>query len=1431
VIPESHFILFERLANSDEQSLLRRHYALDENAVAPEFVLNRATRELASTEATLSASLNRLADSLPDTERILYQGSLTAQEVGEAFRIDPASRGVRAYFMPIDDAVPPDRDLSGLKADLYDWLGASRIRDYGDNGRGAGYAQVLHQLAEDLHADLTADIDSAFSEGTVNEVSEESQHNAFAVRGQLHFHDRSDILTRVSGYFRAAARHPLVLQGAPGSGNTALMASVAGIASSQVSDATVVARFAGITPSACEARTLAAEIAGTLQGQFGYADTRQVPSELSSEWVDIAPILALARADRKIVLIIDGPDQLASSTASPDERLGWLPMILPEHVLVVISISGADDAGWLRKRLPADAFVHVEPFTISDADDLLSIWLTASGRTLQPRQRDAILGAYKASQSVLQLRIAFEEARTWTSSSSVSSPVVAPTVHEAVRGVIEELSDDAAHGRVLVEHALAYLGSAKFGLTEDEVLDLLSADDDVMQDVRRRFPQWPITDGRFPIAPWLRLLSDLQPYLARRRVGAEQLISLFTPTLTEIVKQQSGLSESRVYNAYMADYFAGQPARWHGETDGSPNFRRLIELPYQQTLVGDAEGLVKLSLGDLGFLQDKVAHFGIDAVLEDFARALNTGGNQGNDTGRLGRNPYFAMLEDVQRVLALEVSALRAWIPDKNPDLFNQQVKNRAHLLGLRFLEEHEEGGSSHAINFSWRSGQPTQRGRVAVLSGHRAGVTSIVQHPDPNVLLTGSSDGTIRVWNLPEARVLRTVDGHDGTHGVNAMLPDGWRAVFASTDNTLVVWDTATGRRLRTLTGHDGMVTQVAVVGRHLVASSSVDATIRLWDINIGKQVRVLRGHRGAVSDLAVARQGELLVSGGADKILRTWNLESDDGSTAMEGHEGAIMHIIVNRDGSRAVTAGFDEEYPLRFWDLDSGTLIRSPESHWARVDGLAMSGSEDYAASGSIWANNVYVWDLSTGAHLSTLEGAGGIREGCICYSRAGFVVTMSGTGLQMWEPGPGEVIRSMAMTRPIELGALDAAERRAFLADSDGNLHVVDLMGQDTFRSSDGPWSWAEVYGDVGYDIEPASAIVAVPDSDLVLSASGPTWRLWDAQNGESIRVFRGHDLPIRCMAVIPDGTLAISGSDDTTVRVWDIAAGTCLHILRGHEPPPDDGHGWSAWRVADPISRQLAFAADAAITSVIALPGGKSVLTASRDRTVRIWDIVEGHELAILRGHRHWITDVAVSPDGRMAVSGSLDSTARIWDINSGQALHVLAHDAAVRAVALIQNGDVAVTASEDGIMALWDAHTGRLIHRSRFTDVDWSIWPQILVMPDGKTIIIGDDPLTVWDVGSRKILASFCVHGKHDSGGGRLEAVALGPPGTVLASWMGTTTLTWWDAQDGRELARIQLDSGIGQLCTTAAGQSVLAGDLDGSIMRFDLVAPSADSR
>jgi WD40 repeat protein len=102
-----------------------------------------------------------------------------------------------------------------------------------------------------------------------------------------------------------------------------------------------------------------------------------------------------------------------------------------------------------------------------------------------------------------------------------------------------------------------------------------------------------------------------------------------------------------------------------------------------------------------------------------------------------------------------------------------------------------------------------------------------------------------------------------------------------------------------------------------------------------------------------------------------------------------------------------------------------------------------------------------------------------------------------------------------------------------------------------------------------------------------------------------------------------------------------------------------------------------------------------MIAASKNNTIKVWDIKRGRELHALAGHTNTITAVAISPDGRVAISASGDKTVKVWDVEEGLELHTLkGHAGALWGVGISMDGGRVISASEDNTVKVWSMESG-----------------------------------------------------------------------------------------------------------------------------------------
>lgn len=272
-------------------------------------------------------------------------------------------------------------------------------------------------------------------------------------------------------------------------------------------------------------------------------------------------------------------------------------------------------------------------------------------------------------------------------------------------------------------------------------------------------------------------------------------------------------------------------------------------------------------------------------------------------------------------------------------------------------------------------------------------GVWSAAFSPDGLRVSCGHIRG-MTVWDIDgQAEVCRGDQGGSyeeslARQGVSriAFSPDGHRVVTGGQDGTVRIWDAADGRLLHALTGHretpdagvaDGRPPSQVTVndaayspdGRRIVSGAD-DDTVRVWDAETGAQLFRFDGHDAAVRAVAFTPDGQSVVSASADRTICVWRADRAGGAAAPPAqHFLLVTGAVFSPDGRRLLTSSLDGTVGV--WDVESGALVRRLSGHDGRAAGVAWTPLPGRVLSCG-YDNTVRVWDVETAACLEVVPG---------------------------------------------------------------------------------------------------------------------------------------------------------------------------------------------------------------------------------------------------------------------------------------------------------------------------------------------------------------------------------------------------------------------------------------------------------------------------
>ena len=273
----------------------------------------------------------------------------------------------------------------------------------------------------------------------------------------------------------------------------------------------------------------------------------------------------------------------------------------------------------------------------------------------------------------------------------------------------------------------------------------------------------------------------------------------------------------------------------------------------------------------------------------------------------------------------------------------------------------------------------------METLEPHVSTVTSIAFSSDSTKLITGSDDGTARLWDLPTSTILHTFQGHNGPIHSVAFSPDGLNVATAGADGTAKIWDVSDLEAIRLLLileEHTGPVNAVTFspTGDEVLTGSD-DTTVKLWDAHTTQPALLtLDRHTSHVTSVAFAPPDDsqtscaTFLTGSSDATAILWRLgdcANADDETVLE-HPAAVTSVAFSPNGFQALTGSVDGI--ARIWDIsplgNSVEIAQELEGHDGAVRSVAFSPDGTTVLTGS-QDETVKLWETDTGELLTTFE----------------------------------------------------------------------------------------------------------------------------------------------------------------------------------------------------------------------------------------------------------------------------------------------------------------------------------------------------------------------------------------------------------------------------------------------------------------------------
>jgi len=1430
--------------------------SIDRNAVPAAYCLT-AQHTADSNEAAIELEvLDTLDDASveakwPLTKRAAYGGSATEQEIVCGLldeKVLPSARDhVHAFLNNIRDRDDETRLLT-LKGRLRDALGVN-AHDYDG---GDGEASRRRRLCDDVYAALASTITREIERVTRAEPldREIEAHDAFGAERERIFVGRAGILGRVEVYLAGLGGKVFALIGPSGSGKSSAMARACARARREHPAAVVVTRFIGTTPESSSGATLLRSLTAQIARRYGGSAPASF-AEYPRMAAAFRECLTLARPERPLILFLDALDQLPPFDAAAG--LSWLPLNdLPPHVHVVTSSS--TDARALvtiiQQKLDAENVAPLDAMPPEEGANLFDRWLAEARRDVQPDQRRTVIDGFARSGLPLYLRLAFEEARLWRSFDGVQP--LGDDALAIIRQTFARLSDAANHGEPLIRRSLGYLTAAKEGLTEEEIVDVLSRDDEVMADFRGRFPNSPKAD-RLPLVIWSRLYYDLQPYLTERGGLGGAVLDFFHRQMRRVAAADYLDPHIELeWHRALAEYFRSTPDQ---PAPDVYNARKLTELPFQLRKARMWEEL-EATLCDLAFVEAKCAAGLIYDLIADYQAAVRTDGLPAAAKERI---------ESFGRFVRAQANLLST-----HPHVTFQQALNEPDSTAPAQAAA-RLAASDTRPRFRWIGKSQQASLCEQTLYGHTTYVNGCDVSPDGTHIASAGSDGEVKIWNAETGQEMLRLRGASISMESCHYSPDGTRLVAGTRDGKVIVWDTTSGSEVWTIRAHDRPVPccRFSHDGNRIVSASwdsrvklldagtgdelfTIDAhkgdacwaefssddtglisvggdgLLKWWDASTGREVRSVKAHDSEAMSCRFSSDGRFIVTAAQDMQVKRWDASSFEMLNSYDGHAAGVWAAAISSDGRLLVTGAGDG--CVKVWEVESGVELASTTEHTHEVWGLAFFDDSERFVSAA-WDWTVKVWnaalavrdvDEAAGSKPQSTEAARlwGYMIACGCSPDGGLIAAGSQDGsVRLWDAKTGRPEGVFPLHHDFVFACAWSPDSRWIVSGAwDGTLEILDARQRR-----------ASAHASLSTTI---ASCVFTPDGTRVVAVTAKEIGIWDFDDGE----LRPHapwpsQDPLTGCAVLPDGIHIVTGVEDGRLRLLNMETRQEAGELPGHSglimfAVSPDGRRLAAtseqgvvW-IWDLVQRAEMRALSAHRERVVACnfsPDGTRLISGSWDGTARIWDLDAADEPIVLEGHLDQVQDCCFTPDGSRALTASVDGTLRVWDARSGVALgELLSPPDAVSVCAMSLDGGIVASGSSRHAVRLWNGETGGRI--GLLAGHEEAVRACVFLLDGTLVSASADGTLRLC---TTEGVATPSILGRHD---GPVSSCARSPDGSWVASGGQDRRVRLWDARTGAALATLAgHDDWVRLVLILPNGQRVISCSLDRTVRVWDV--------
>jgi len=512
---------------------------------------------------------------------------------------------------------------------------------------------------------------------------------------------------------------------------------------------------------------------------------------------------------------------------------------------------------------------------------------------------------------------------------------------------------------------------------------------------------------------------------------------------------------------------------------------------------------------------------------------------------------------------------------------------------------------------------------------GHASTINSINYSPSCKYIVSGSSDQTIKLFEISTGKLLRTFVNYSGVNSVK-FSPNKEIIVSSSNeDNKVKLWDIKTGKVIKTFNnGHNPIFSPD---GR-LICFASNDKKIKLLDIKSEKIIKTYDSLYSS-SSLSFSPDSKFIAFTQPNNCILLWDIQNEMIITKFIGHLESVNKIIFSPNG-QTIASGSDDK-SIKVWDTLTGNIIRSYENHKNNVEEVMFSKDGHSIISGS--SDSIQQWDIRTGKMFKSFtkhandfakrfsfsqKHANDFAKR-IAFSPDGqYVATAFSKKLKIWDMNTEEIIQVFSgINNNISLSTKISPDKKyiAFITSNNEVYFWNKFKGQFTGKIILPSIPKFKL-------IDNRTNIYSVNNEYIITSNTSKSYnhgyktdfQLWNIKTNTLIRNYYGRLVDGKILKITKNRQIIISGETDDTV--WDL-------------------------EIEKKVNTQ-------AFESIDISQNGMYIVSDGVNHTVKLWNALTGDLIRTFKGHKYPIKNVCLTLDDSYILSKDIRNNVLLWDLNS-----------------------------------------------------------------------------------------------------------------------------------------------------------------------------------